>query len=547
MKRFTPKVTLRPTVAPILVEGTPTDDMDITADDQNAAAMDAEPRNPTAFIASDGSDSALGAQSTHKPNSDGTQRVPATPQEEVLARAEGWAMVQTKRTKNHLLRVRATDVPGKTNAARKQRLFKILDDTMVTATPYPFIKSFSELDDTATPPPSQGKAVYKDVEYLVFGTQTLEQYERIKGQDMVWVGGGEGEPLVIPVTEAPLDTFHSEGQRRIFIHLLHPNTTESQVVYALQQWGRVASIKMGLNYTKTHAHATAIFEEKDAIDSMAQENIHMVMVGHGTGIVKALGEQDVLLEKLHDTKLAHLPFKLSPRILVERLRECEVSPKAVILLRDTKTGKPQMAARVYFETEAEVESAEKLRLMIDGKKTEWAPPNAMTCHECGSPGHKVNACGARRERKERKLHREFNSLPVRTQAAKLRAGFSFSAAIRGGGPPTLSTQTPLSKADFPALPHNPHVNKGKKVVRNNENIQAESSTTPNMNMAPSSAQDIMAQLSASLKSMIADALKDFKEDIEETIREIKYEVQSVKQQLVASITDKLPPMEGPQK
>ncbi|KAG0247037.1 hypothetical protein DFQ27_002732, partial [Actinomortierella ambigua] len=120
-----------------------------------------------------------------------------------------------------------------------------------------------------------GKAVYKDVEYLVFGTQTPEQYERIKGQDMVWAGGSEGEPLVVPVTEAPFDTFHSEDQRRIFIHLLHPNTTESQMVYALRQWGQVASIKMGLNYTKTHAHATAIFEEKDAIDTMAQDKIHM--------------------------------------------------------------------------------------------------------------------------------------------------------------------------------------------------------------------------------------------------------------------------------
>ncbi|KAF9976780.1 hypothetical protein BGZ73_007784 [Actinomortierella ambigua] len=197
---------------------------------------------------------------------------------------------------------------------------------------------------------------------MVFGALSTTQHNKLKEKNLLIRNDDGSIQNTILVKEVAQTVFISEEQRRLVLHLMPTNTTTNQVIYGLQQWGGVESVRMGLNYTKAHAHATVLFKESTPIENMVDDNVRMVLVGHGVGIVKTLVTQDILMDSMYVTKLAHLPFRATPRQLVEKLEELELQPKVVILLRDTNTGKPQMAAKIYFASEDEVNEAHKLRL-----------------------------------------------------------------------------------------------------------------------------------------------------------------------------------------
>ncbi|KAG0220650.1 hypothetical protein BGW41_007663, partial [Actinomortierella wolfii] len=390
---------------------------------------------------------------------------------------EEWVTVSNRKKLTFLFRVLLDAVPGKTKQQKRKLLMSLLDKAFITPSPAPYVKVFQELASGDTPPLSQGKAPYIPVEYFVFGTINNEQITLIQDTSLQYDNPNTGEVVEIPILEAPLNALQDEAERKIFVHLLHPNTTAHQVGYGVSKWGNVTNVQMGLNYTKTYAHATITFEKAESVEQMAGDNIYMIVAGHGTGIVKSWGTKDADIDKLHVKKLAHLPFNTSAQQLVNHLYGQDIRVKAVTLLRDHRTGQSQMAAKVFFEDTEDMENALMKRLIIDGKKSVWAESDARTCHECGSVGHFVKDCSARAKRRERRVYREFNSLPKRVQTAQIKAGFSFAAALKGNNPnPTVApTQFVHQQADFPALQSGPTTKtKGKGVVRNGE-----SSVQPN--------------------------------------------------------------------
>ncbi|KAG0220925.1 hypothetical protein BGW42_008558, partial [Actinomortierella wolfii] len=196
-----------------------------------------------------------------------------------------------------------------------------------------------------------------------------------------------------------------------------------------------------------------------------------------------------------------------------------------------------MAAKVFFEDTEDMENALMKRLIIDGKKSVWAESDARTCHECGSVGHFVKDCSARAKRRERRVYREFNSLPKRVQTAQIKAGFSFAAALKGNNPsPTVApTQFVHQQADFPALQSGPTTKtKGKGVVRNGE-----SSVQP-IHVKTPTAENIREMVQQEVAGVLENIMRGFMENVERILQPIRMDIERIQKQVQHNTVEALP-------
>ncbi|KAG0220727.1 hypothetical protein BGW42_008764, partial [Actinomortierella wolfii] len=146
---------------------------------------------------------------------------------------EEWVTVSNRKKLTFLFRVLLDAVPGKTKQQKRKLLMSLLDKAFITPSPAPYVKVFQELASGDTPPLSQGKAPYIPVEYFVFGTINNEQITLIQDTSLQYDNPNTGEVVEIPILEAPMNALQDEAERKIFVHLLHPNTTAHQVGYGV--------------------------------------------------------------------------------------------------------------------------------------------------------------------------------------------------------------------------------------------------------------------------------------------------------------------------